>query len=408
MPGLRPLPPVRWCSRPSLPRRRRSPATFWGVVPQATPTEEQFQRLKRGGVDSIRIPIELERRRAAPGRRSRLGRHRRPGPRRRRRRHRGPPLHHRRPALGGPVGLGARLRPHRQGAQPPAGLAAPRPAPGPPSSARPWPATAPAAPSGRSTRPLPVRPVRTWQIWNEPNFKYFVAKPNPAEYGKLVKLSYGAAQGCRPGSQDRSSAASSRGRSKRPGTPSRRGPTSPPTSSNRCTRRRRGSRPSSTASPCTRTPAATGSWRPTSKNPALGPEEQRRRRQGPLDHRARLELQAPFADRVQHLRQGRRRPGPAAEGRLLPAPAQRGEMASQAPLLVLGRRPGRQPATSATAPASSPKASSRRRPGSNSSSSPAASPSSLQPAARRAGLTSTQLGGMLSFVMTTSVHSSDG
>ncbi len=33
------------------------PGNFWGVVPQATPTAEQFQRLKRGGVDSIRIPI---------------------------------------------------------------------------------------------------------------------------------------------------------------------------------------------------------------------------------------------------------------------------------------------------------------------------------------------------------------
>ena len=34
------------------------PSTFWGVVPQAAPSDEQFQRLKRGGVDSSRIPIE--------------------------------------------------------------------------------------------------------------------------------------------------------------------------------------------------------------------------------------------------------------------------------------------------------------------------------------------------------------
>jgi len=39
---------------------------------------------------------------------------------------------------------------------------------------------------------VPVRPIRTWQIWNEPNFKYFVARPNPVEYGKLVKVSYTA------------------------------------------------------------------------------------------------------------------------------------------------------------------------------------------------------------------------
>jgi hypothetical protein len=39
---------------------------------------------------------------------------------------------------------------------------------------------------------VPKRPIRTWQIWNEPNFKYFLAKPNPAEYGRLVKLSSAA------------------------------------------------------------------------------------------------------------------------------------------------------------------------------------------------------------------------
>src|ERR1044072_9245447 len=33
------------------------PGKLWGVVPQQTPSAEQFQRLKRGGVDSIRIPI---------------------------------------------------------------------------------------------------------------------------------------------------------------------------------------------------------------------------------------------------------------------------------------------------------------------------------------------------------------
>lgn len=34
------------------------PATFWGVVPQATPSAEQFQRLQRGGVDSVRFAID--------------------------------------------------------------------------------------------------------------------------------------------------------------------------------------------------------------------------------------------------------------------------------------------------------------------------------------------------------------
>src|ERR1700755_2585016 len=34
------------------------PANFWGVVFQAEPTEIQFQRLKRGGVDSMRLPVD--------------------------------------------------------------------------------------------------------------------------------------------------------------------------------------------------------------------------------------------------------------------------------------------------------------------------------------------------------------
>jgi hypothetical protein len=48
---------------------------------------------------------------------------------------------------------------------------------------------------------LPKRPIRVWQIWNEPNFKYFVAQPNPAEYGKLVKLSSAGIKAADPGAQ---------------------------------------------------------------------------------------------------------------------------------------------------------------------------------------------------------------
>src|SRR4051794_30673125 len=33
------------------------PANFWGVVPQGSQNVETLQRLKAGGVDSIRIPI---------------------------------------------------------------------------------------------------------------------------------------------------------------------------------------------------------------------------------------------------------------------------------------------------------------------------------------------------------------
>jgi hypothetical protein len=41
---------------------------------------------------------------------------------------------------------------------------------------------------------VPRRPIRTWQIWNEPNFKYFLARPNPAEYGRLVMQTHAAAR----------------------------------------------------------------------------------------------------------------------------------------------------------------------------------------------------------------------
>ena len=37
---------------------------------------------------------------------------------------------------------------------------------------------------------LPARPIRVWQVWNEENYKYFVARPNPAQYGKLVVESF--------------------------------------------------------------------------------------------------------------------------------------------------------------------------------------------------------------------------
>src|SRR3954447_26012648 len=43
------------------------PAKFWGIDPQETPTEEQLQRLKTGGVDSFRIPIVWQGAEPSPG-----------------------------------------------------------------------------------------------------------------------------------------------------------------------------------------------------------------------------------------------------------------------------------------------------------------------------------------------------
>ncbi len=48
---------------------------------------------------------------------------------------------------------------------------------------------------------IPAKPIKSWQIWNEPNFKYFVAHPNPKEYGALVKLSATAIKSVDPTAQ---------------------------------------------------------------------------------------------------------------------------------------------------------------------------------------------------------------
>ena len=176
------------------------PSNFWGVVPQAVPTEEQAQRLKRGGVDSIRTPIVWG---AVQ------------------------------PVNRGPLdwsGVDAVVKqavaaelevlPFLTGAPPWAVPTVAVPGTGGAGKA---PAHLPVSGSARSAwsnflrgaverygpsgsfwaenQTLPKRPIRTWQIWNEENFKYFVARPNPAEYGRLVKLSSPALRGADPGAK---------------------------------------------------------------------------------------------------------------------------------------------------------------------------------------------------------------
>ncbi len=171
------------------------PAKFWGVVPQATPSPEHFQRLKRGGVDSIRTPIGWSAVQASPG---------------------GPidwtgvdtvvrgaataglevlPFLSGAPSwavavdrrFGSPVTLPVKTGLQRSGWTSFVRQAILRYGPGG---------------SFWAENPgLPEQPIRTWQIWNEENFKYFVARPNPADYGKLVKLSYAAIKGVDPGAQ---------------------------------------------------------------------------------------------------------------------------------------------------------------------------------------------------------------
>jgi len=165
------------------------PGRFWGVMPQATPTTEQFQRLKRGGVKSVRLqigwnaiqplrngPIEWDGFDEVMRQTSRTGIEVLPF------------------FTGAPKWAVPEKRiPGGQGLKAPARL----PVSG--NAARAWrkllrEAVLRYGPRGsfwRQNPDVPKRPVHAWQIWNEPNFRYFVAKPNPGQYGKLVKLSYG-------------------------------------------------------------------------------------------------------------------------------------------------------------------------------------------------------------------------
>lgn len=177
-------------------RAEALPVGFWGVVPQATPTAEQVQRLGRGGVESIRAPFEwsaLE------------------------------------PTANGPIQwagpdeivesateAGVSVLPVLTGAPswavanvrvPGASATAPAHLPVSGAGALAWSSLLKQAverygPGGEfwTLHPsLSPRPIRAWQIWNEPNFKYFDAHPNPTEYGRLVTASYGALKAADPG-----------------------------------------------------------------------------------------------------------------------------------------------------------------------------------------------------------------
>lgn len=161
------------------------PKTFWGVVPQATPTTEQFLRLSRGKVGSIRVPIAWNAVQTAPGAT--------------------PDWSSVDAMVKGAATAGIDVLPfifgapswavatdHNVVSRPPMTLpvknAVQRSA---------WTSFLTQAvqrygPNGSfwaENPSVPVHPVRSWQIWNEPNFFYFVSRPNPADYGQLVKIS---------------------------------------------------------------------------------------------------------------------------------------------------------------------------------------------------------------------------
>ena len=241
------------------------PGNFWGVAPQETPSAEQFQRLKLGGVDSVRIPIEWNIAQAGP--------------------ETGYTWAIPDALVGGAAAAGIEVFPFVTGAPtwavPPVsvnkavGASAPLHLPVKTAAEKSgWTAFLTEAvrrygPNGifwAENPAIPYKPIHVWQLWNEPNFKYFVARPNPAEYGKLVKLSTPIIKSARPERQGGPRRPLRPPQRSRITKPNRRRPTSPPTSSNSSTRRRRGSSRSSTGSRCTPTPTTTRTSPATSKN----------------------------------------------------------------------------------------------------------------------------------------------
>jgi hypothetical protein len=170
------------------------PARFWGVVPQAGPTLEQDQRLARGGVESIRMPFSWAAVQAVPGgaydwtgldnqveNASQAGIE-------------VFPFLSGAPSWAVPLAFvpGTGHRSETNAHLPVSG-----------SAAGGWlafvrTAVARYGPEGAfwlEHPNLPQMPIRNWQVWNEANFKYFVARPNPKEFGKLVKITSNAIKG---------------------------------------------------------------------------------------------------------------------------------------------------------------------------------------------------------------------
>jgi hypothetical protein len=175
------------------------PAKFFGVVPQSVLSQEQFNTLKQGGVKTMRVPLTWGAVQPKRGGAYEWGSF--------------DPLIERAaksgiellPFLIGPPtwAVPNATVPGTGGAKAPARL----PVTG--TAATAWSSFLKAAVARYGAggtfwteNPLvPQIPVKAWQIWNEPNFKYFVAKPNPTEYGKLVKNSSAAIKSVDPSAQ---------------------------------------------------------------------------------------------------------------------------------------------------------------------------------------------------------------
>jgi polysaccharide biosynthesis protein PslG len=177
------------------PAAQAVPGTFWGVVPQATPSVEQLQRLRAGGVDSLRVPISWGSAQPQEGASfdwsssdayvaNAVAAGLEPFPFLSTAPSWVVPVDRR---FGSPAFLPVRSGKQRAGWKKFVKQAVLR--------------YGPRGSFWTQNPSLPVRPIRTWQIWNEPNFKYFVGRPNPAEYGKLVQLSSAAIRAADPGAK---------------------------------------------------------------------------------------------------------------------------------------------------------------------------------------------------------------
>jgi len=184
----------------SAPAAEAVPANFWGVAPQGTPSADEFQRLKRGGVDSIRIPVVWNGVEPIQG---------------------SPNWSQVDALVRGAAAAGLDVLPVVYGA--PSWAVPNVPVPGSGGSVR-APKTLPVktgaqraawsafiaqavaryGPNGifwAENPSVPQLPPRTWQVGNEANFKYFVVRPNPVEFGKLVSISYTALKSVDPGAK---------------------------------------------------------------------------------------------------------------------------------------------------------------------------------------------------------------
>ncbi len=255
------------CLAAIAPAAMALPSGFWGVSPQAAPSVEQFQRLRAGGVESVRIPISWSASQPLSGAEANFAASDQ--------------------LVAGAAAAGLNVLPFvydapswavTQARVPHSRATAPKTLPvktGAQRSA--WAnflelAVQRYGPSGSfwaANPSIPASPIRTWQIWNEPNFKYFVDAAQPVRLRQAGQHLLLGDQKRRPGGEAdprRSVRAAGRSQIQEKATGSL---LTQLTSSIRCTASHRASRPSSPASPCIRTPRSTSSSHPRSKKSAL-------------------------------------------------------------------------------------------------------------------------------------------